>query len=251
MALLATCVMAFVFGFVGSMPLAGPIAVLAVSRATSGRFGEALRIGLGAAVAEGAYAGFAFFGFTTVLAQHAIVVPISHGTTALVLTAVGLRFVFWRPSNEADRADDGARENRYGPLLLGFSVSAFNPTLLLTWSAAVAFLYARGLHDPSAAYAIPFGLSAMAGVAVWFVALTALLERFGGKVPRAALTWAVRAMGLVLVVLGVWSGVKLVLLLEGRSPADAGVSWAGAETYREERGYPARGPLAPGRPRPL
>ncbi len=229
MALLAVCIMALVFGFVGSMPLAGPIAVLAVSRATSGKLGEGLRIGLGAAVAEGFYAGLAFFGFTTFLARHAIVVPISHGTTAVVLAAVGLRFVFWRPE---EKANDGEREAHYGPLLLGFWVSALNPTLLLTWSAAVAFLYSRGLHDPSPAYAAPFGLAAMAGVGLWFVTLVGLLKRYGGKVPRAALTWAVRTMGLVLVVLGVWSGAKLV-------------------RYLEDRGHPARVSLALDRPRPL
>ena len=75
MRLIAICVMALVFGFVGSMPLAGPIAILAVARATRGRYGEALRVGLGAAVAEGIYAGIAFWGFTTFLARHAIVVP--------------------------------------------------------------------------------------------------------------------------------------------------------------------------------
>src|SRR4051794_36506930 len=97
MRLLAICVMALSFGFLGSMPLAGPIAILAVSRASQKRYGEALRIGLGAAVAEGVYAGVAFWGFTTFLASHAIVEPISHGTTAIVLAAVGVRFVFWRP----------------------------------------------------------------------------------------------------------------------------------------------------------
>jgi threonine/homoserine/homoserine lactone efflux protein len=204
MRLLAVCVMALVFGFVGSMPLAGPIAILAVSRATRGRFGEALRIGLGAAVAEGLYAGAAFWGFTTFLGRHAIVVPISHGATAIVLVAVGARFVFWKPSEE-----EGTPENKAGTALLGFSASAVNPTLLLTWSTAVAFLYSRGLHDASPIYALPFGVCSAAGIAGWFFTLVALFKRHGQKLPRAAMTWVVRIMGLVLVGLGMWSATKL------------------------------------------
>lgn len=131
--------------------------------------------------------------------------------TALVLVAVGLRFAFWKPPKE--KAGKQTDEGKAGTALLGFSIAAINPTLLLTWSAAVAFLYSRGLHDASPAYAIPFGLSAVLGVSAWFLVLTALLRRLQGKLPRHALTWVVRAMGLVLVVLGLWSGVKLVRYL--------------------------------------
>jgi threonine/homoserine/homoserine lactone efflux protein len=204
MRLLAVCVMALLFGFVGSMPLAGPIAILVLSRATQGRFGEALRIGLGAAVAEGLYAGLAFWGFTTFLARHAIVVPISHGVTAVVLLALGVRFMFW----SAD-AGQGKPRSGAGTLFFGLSMSAINPTLLLTWSAGVAFLSSYGLRA-SPIYAVPFGLSAAAGIAAWFSVLVAQLRRYQGKVPEKALTWTVRALGLGLAALGVISGVRLV-----------------------------------------
>ncbi len=210
MAAVAVCAMAVAFGFVGSMPLAGPIAILVLSTATRRRYGEALRIGLGAAAAEGFYAGFAFWGFTTFLARHAVVVPISHGTTALVLCALGVRFVFWHPEQSTKEPTSAA-----GTVFFGFWISAINPTLLLTWSAAVAFLYSKGLKEPSAAYAIPFGVCAAAGIAAWFVLLVSLLARYGGKLPQAALTWTIRVMGLVLVGLGASSGVQLFRWLAG------------------------------------
>jgi|SRR5580658_71294 threonine/homoserine/homoserine lactone efflux protein len=197
--------MALVFGFVGSMPLAGPIAVLVISRATQRRFGEALRIGLGAALAEGLYAGFSFWGFTTFLGRHAIVVPISHGVTAAVLAALGIRFMFWKADTDHKEPKSDA-----GTLFFGFSISAINPTLLLTWSAAVAFLASYGLKGASPLYAAPFGLSAGAGIAGWFALLVALLRRYQGKVPEKALTWTVRGLGSVLALLGVGSGVRLV-----------------------------------------
>lgn len=210
MRLVAVCVMALVFGFVGSMPLAGPIAILVLSRATQSRFGEALRIGLGAAVAEALYAGFSFWGFTTFLGRHAIVVPISHGVTAVVLAALGVRFMFWKADTKPREPKSGA-----GTLFFGFSISAINPTLLLTWSAAVAFLSSYGLKAASPLYAAPFGLAAGAGIAGWFALLVALLRKYRGKVPEKALTWIVRMLGMILGLLGVGSGVRLVKWLAG------------------------------------
>jgi len=211
MGLAVICVIAAVFGFVGSMPLAGPIALMAVSRAASKRFGEAVRVGLGAAVAEGLYAGAAFFGYTSLLARRAAVVPFSRGATAVVLCAIGVRFMFWRRKTEKDE-----RENKVGTMLVGFTVSAANPTLFLTWSAAVALLYSKGLSRPSPAYAIPFGACAAAGVAGWFGTLVVILRRHGDRLPEAAFTWVVRAMGVLLAALGAWSGVDLVRWFEHR-----------------------------------
>lgn len=224
MRLLAVCLVALVFGFVGSMPLAGPISVMVVARAARKQFGEALHVGLGAAAAEAIYAGVAFFGFTTILAHHPVVVPISHGVTAVVLLALGVRFAFWKLKEKKEK------KRRSGTVLVGFTLSAVNPTLLVTWTAAVAFLYSKGLGDVSEWGAIPFGLCAGVGVGGWFAVLVALLRKYEGKMPRRALTWTVRTLGVALAGLGVWSGVQLVKWIGGdrQTPAtaDASVCWA-------------------------
>lgn len=206
MRLLAICAIALSFAFVGSMPLAGPIALMVVSHAARGRFGGALRIGFGAAVAEGIYAGVAYWGFATFLARHKTVVPISHGVSALVLAALGARFVVWKLEDEK-KAEGGAEP---GTALVGFTLAALNPTLVLTWSAAVAFVYSKGLGQTPPAYAIPFGVCVAIGVAAWFSLLVKLVRKYHGKLPRKALTWMVRILGAALVGLGVWSGVQLL-----------------------------------------
>jgi threonine/homoserine/homoserine lactone efflux protein len=206
MRLLAVCVSAFVLGFVGSVPLAGPVAVMVLSRAAQGRFREALRIGLGASVAEGLYAGAAFWGFTTLLSRNALVVPVSRGAAAIVLLALGVRFMFWRPASK-----DDSRENKAGTALLGFTVSALNPTLFITWSAAAAIVHSGsdGPGSHTQLDAVPFGAAAAAGIAAWFFVLVALVRRYEGSLPKNALAWSVRALGLCLVALGVWSAVRL------------------------------------------
>jgi threonine/homoserine/homoserine lactone efflux protein len=204
MATVAACLIAVAFGYIGSMPLAGPIAVMVVSRAARALFGQALRVGLGAAIAEGIYAGLAFWGYTSLLARHPLVLPLSHGVTTVVLVVLGFRFAVWTPMQETDR-----REHKAGTMLLGFSVSAVNPTLLVTWGAAVAFLYSKGLSGMPAIAAVPFGACAALGVAGWAATLVALLRKYEGKLPRRVLTWTVRSLGMALVGLGGWSGVQL------------------------------------------
>ena len=215
---LAICVIALAFGFFGSTPIAGPISVLVVSRAAHGEFDDARRIGIGAAIAEALYAGIAFWGFATFLSRHAFIVPLSHGTTAVLLVLLGIRFVTFVPK---DKGSGG--ENKAGSFLLGFSISALNPTLLVTWSAAVAFLYSKGLGETRWVYAIPFGLCAGAGIASWFTLLVNLLRRYHGRLPRPLLTAVVRVLGVALVALGVWSGVQLAqwLVRDRGSPKHA------------------------------
>jgi threonine/homoserine/homoserine lactone efflux protein len=209
MSLLVVSLVAFVFAFVGSLPLAGPIALLVVSNGAGARYREALRIAFGAAIAEGVYASLAFWGFATFLARHALVLPISHGITAIVLCGLGARFLFYKQKKEEEASKEG-KEPRPGSFWVGFSIAAFNPTLLATWGAVTTFLYARQLVRFTPLLAIPFGVCAAAGIAVWGLTVVALLKRFRNHLPRAALTWLVRTMGIVLIGVGAWSAVGLV-----------------------------------------
>jgi threonine/homoserine/homoserine lactone efflux protein len=205
MSFLAVSVVALVFAFVGSLPLAGPIALLVVSNGVSGRYADALRIALGAALAEGIYAFLAFWGFATFLARYRLVLPISHGVTAVILLALGLRFVFFKLKEEAPQSQD-PRPARFW---VGFSVSALNPTLLATWGAVTTFIYSKELVQLTPILAIPFGAFAAAGIALWGLMMVTLLKRYRSRLPKKLLTWTVRIMGLVLIGVAVWSGVEL------------------------------------------
>ena len=203
---LITSLIAFGFGFIGSMPLTGPVSVMVFSASIQKQYGTALRIGLGASLAEALYAAVAFWGFTRFLARHPLVLPISRVSSAVILLALGVYFARWKP---ADKAKPG-RERRLRGLMLGFSVSLLNPTLLATWSAAVAFVYARQWMAFSELAALPFGAAAGAGVAGWQVALVGLLRRYEDRFPRRTLTGVVRVMGVLLILLALWAGVEFV-----------------------------------------
>jgi threonine/homoserine/homoserine lactone efflux protein len=238
MEIVAVCAIAFAFGFFGSTPLAGPISVMVVARAARQRFKEARDIGVGAALAEAVYAGVAFWGFTSLVARHPLVVPVSQGIAAVVLATLGARFTVWSSKDTQE-----GQVARAGTWLVGFSLSAINPTLLLTWSTAVAFVYSKGLAVPSPLAAVPFGLSAGAGIAAWFVLLAALLRRLHGKLPRRGLTWTIRLLGLALIGLGAWSGVQLARWIRSPPPpAAASLCFAGCGARLSIPTSPSRRP---------
>ena len=190
----------FLFGFAGSMPPMGPISVLVISRSIEGRFRSGFSIGVGAAVAEAAYAALAFWGFSALLARYAWVVPVSHIVAALLLTALGLTLLLRRRLVQAAEP----RERSAGNLLLGFTISALNPTFLATWTAAMTVLYSTELVELSPVHAIPFALAVLAGIVSWWVVLVVLLRKYRGRFRPTTLAGAMRVMGVLLVVMGLW-----------------------------------------------
>jgi threonine/homoserine/homoserine lactone efflux protein len=214
--LIVPLVLGFVLGFVGSMPLVGPVALLVVSRAVDREFGAAVRIGIGGAVGEAIYALVAWFGFSTFLARHPIVFPISNGVAAITLFALGVAFAQFRidPRKTAE-----AREREHARALqTGFSATALNPTLLATWSVASATLHSTHWIPPKAWTALPLALGVALGIASWFSLLVAAVRRWGERFEQKTLTWIVRAMGVALIGIGVLFGVKLVQMITGARP---------------------------------
>src|SRR4051812_6624410 len=83
----------FLFGFIGSMPLAGPIAVLVFGRGLRGRFRSGMLIALGAALAESFYAFLAYWGLSRLLDAHPVLVLVSRAVAATILLGLGAFFV--------------------------------------------------------------------------------------------------------------------------------------------------------------
>lgn len=211
------CLAGFFVALLGSIPMAGPVSVLVLSRAAKKKFDEALRIAAGSAVGEAFYAGVAFFGVGALLGRHPSVVPISRAVTAVVLVGLGVRFVFWK-NEEDDEGEKKEEKNKTGPFLVGLGFTAINPTQLLTWSAATTALYAHGVLRARASLllAIPFGISACAGVLAWWTTVTLLLRKYQRKLKKSLITSVVRGVGVLLVVLGAVSGVGFVRALKNR-----------------------------------
>ena len=209
--ILLVFVIGFLFGFVGSMPVAGPVSILVLERGLSRRFRSGLYLAAGAAVAESGYAFLAFFGLTALLARYPAIAPLSHAAGALILLALGTMLIR-RRSKDATAAQ---RPATHGDAVLGFTITALNPTLIATWTAAVTTLHGTGLVRASTSLALPFAVSVCVGIVAWFAVLLALVRRFGAKMSQRTVDVAVRVMGVALLGISVWFGVKFGMWLAG------------------------------------
>jgi len=208
--LVPSLLIGIVFGFLGSMPIAGPVAAIVVSRGLEGRKRAGIHLAAGSATAETIYAFMAFWGVTSVLRRFPVLLPASRLLACAILAALGAYFAsgrakIRRPKSEAS-SPDGARN-----ALLGFTMTIANPTLIVSWTAAVGVAHSAGIVGVAARNAFPFAAGAGVGIVAWFVLLLGLLGRVRGQANTAALERAVRAMGVVLVLIAFGIGVRTLV----------------------------------------
>ncbi|MFB6372404.1 MAG: LysE family translocator, partial [Bradymonadaceae bacterium] len=167
----------FAMGFLGSIPLTGPIALLVFHRGLQGHYMRGIAVGIGGTLGESIYCALAVAGVGTLIEN----VPLARAglkfVSAMVLVAFGLYFLF-KPPGTAQPADDSVErtpETWPRDFAQGFAISAFNPILLLNWTAAVAIMYSMtGIRLDIAGSAL-FVVGATGGVATWFTLLVVIL----------------------------------------------------------------------------
>ena len=208
--MLPSLLIGFSFGFVSSMPVAGPIAILVFARGAARRYRSGAAIAAGASVAEGGYAFLAYWGFSAILARYDFVVPIGRALAAVMLIGLGIILLRrrFRPSTEDPPPERGGR-----CFLLGFTIAALNPALLGTWSVAVAALHSTKLVAFTPELAPAFAVAAGAGIACWFAVLLTLLRRYAHRLREGLLERVVHVMGVFLLGVGTWFVVQLAQFL--------------------------------------
>jgi threonine/homoserine/homoserine lactone efflux protein len=206
--MLITALIGFALGWVGSIPVAGPISALVLTRGLEGRFRAGVFIAVGGALAEGVYAFLAFYGFSTFLTTYPIIKPLSNAAGAIVLAVLGITFVRKKEEPPASKAPE--RDSDLGSFFLGASICAMNPALIATWAAVTTTLYASDAIQVTGAHAGPFALGCAAGIASWFATLLAIVRRFRGRFTAATLTKTVRVIGVALIGLGAWFAYRFV-----------------------------------------
>ena len=210
--MIVALIIGFVLSFLGSVPIAGPIAVIIVSKALEHRNRAAFFISIGASVAEAIYAYLAFWGFSTVLGRYPGLVPASRLVGACILVALGVYLVV-RKSKTPEQAKAKDKSNAVGirNVLLGFSMTIVNPTLIVTWTAAVGAAHSTGLLRMYQRDAWTFSLGVLAGINTWFATLLVLLGRFKKKATPETLDKVIHGIGVLLIVLGGIFAVRTIV----------------------------------------
>lgn len=202
---LSAALVGMLIGFIGSMPVAGPIAVLVLGRGLQNRGSNALYLALGAGIAESVYAYLAFWGFSAFLIRYPWIERVAHFSASAVFIALGVHFYRKRnaPPAQAQTSHGGDKKSFF----LGFTITALNPTLIATWTFTVSTVYSFGLVTFDAWNAVPFSLGALVGIVGWFAILITLMRRFRSNVRQRTIQRALHVMAIVLIVVGVGLGI--------------------------------------------
>ena len=189
-----------ILGFLGSMPISGPISLLVLHRGMLARYREGWAIGLGGAIPEGIYCALAILGVSAIDERFIILDFWAKVLGIVWLFAIGLYFVRSRQQHlEAGSVAKPSGPPWAGPFSLGLSISAFNPIFFFTWSATATMLYSIANLTFNIPEGIVFATSVVVGSAAWFAVLLALLRRFRERLPLWMLHTVIRGIGLALV----------------------------------------------------
>lgn len=209
MAIVVALLVGLCAGFVGSIPIAGPVAVLVLETGLRNKRSDALQIAVGAALAEGICAALAFIGVTSLLSRFPSVLSVERVVGAAVLVMVGVYFVVRKPKAE-DSPQSKPSPRKW---LLGLSITGLNPTILVTWTAVIAALHGAGLLSFQLVHAIPFAVGVTCGVILWFTVLIAIVRKLGKRLSPSTTQHIVHGMGYVLIAAGTVMSVRSVVLL--------------------------------------
>ncbi len=152
--LITISIVAFIAGFLLSMPIAGPISILITSNALKGRMRYCTLATIGASFGDFVYVFIAVFGLTKLYSLYKPIIPYTLIVGAIFLIYLGIKIV--RTKINIESLDDKnalinkkVNEER-GGFLSGFLLNFLNPTLFMGWLTSsfiiISFVSSMGFN---------------------------------------------------------------------------------------------------------
>lgn len=157
------------------------------------------RMAIGGAIPELLYAGLAFQFSDMALGLLGLDRAGVGLLVGSILIGIGLYFlILFKPRFEPERVNTKVSGVRKG-LLLGLA----NPQLLLFWSGMKLSLTSFGFTDAGSLELVAFAFGAFVGAVVLLLQLVRVAKRAVEKFKPATLRWMFRAVGMLLILVGV------------------------------------------------
>jgi threonine/homoserine/homoserine lactone efflux protein len=193
-------------GWLGSMPLAGPVSALVVKRGLSGHARHGFALAAGAALAETGWCAGALLGYGALFDRWYWLRPAAGAVGGALVLVFGLRLLLGRRGEAPPpHLPPAPRRGWFGEIVLGFSLVVVNPGVLLSWAGVLAALHAVGLEPASQQTRLQFAAGVPAGIVAWFALLLWLLRHAGSRLGRTLLPRALRLLGALLCAAGLWA----------------------------------------------
>jgi threonine/homoserine/homoserine lactone efflux protein len=177
------------------MPLSGPIALIVFRSSLKGSFGAALRVVIGAAIAEAIYCALATFGYVKIIATYPFLAKYIRYIGATLLIVLGIIFMFQKVHLE-DANDEGPPKKEIG-WLSGFLIAILNPTLFLTWGSATSTIFSW-FNSVSLLDMVLFPIAAGLGIVAWFSILLEVLKKFRARIGEKFGFYAIRIAAVIM-----------------------------------------------------
>lgn len=182
------------------MPVTGPVALVVFRSSLRGNFSTAIRIVIGAAIAEVIYCALATFGYVQIVSSYPFIAKHIRYVGAAFLFVLGIVFMFQKV--HVSDAEISPVERRRVGFISGFAISILNPTLFLTWGSATSTIFswfgAISVWDM-----IFFPLAAGLGIISWFAILLEILKKYRAKIGEKVGFYAIRGAAVLMLVSGV------------------------------------------------
>src|ERR1043166_3267277 len=182
----------------------GPMSMLCMQRTLQQGWQSGLTFGAGIAAADGTYAALPALGVTAVsTALLAGIVWIKLAGSAILLY-LGIRIALARPAQQQAAA---ARIPACRSFVTGYALTVTNPPTLLFFAS----LFASIASLASDSQALVFSAGVFAGSLLWWIILTAVVQRGKHRLTSVVLLWVNRICGAALIVFACYAAAGLAI----------------------------------------
>ena len=197
------------FGFFGAIPVAGPIAALALKYGLKYQYRKARLLAAGSGLAEAIYVLLAFMGYTFLIQSIPHLERISSLLAGTLLVGLGFYFLFTKTSKwVSDPPPKHLKEGGKHAFLIGYGIAIMNPALIATWTTVISTLHGLNPFPYTTPNAVVFSLGVWLGIVLWFSLMLQLMKKNRHRFQTHWIKSILLSMGVLLVILGVMTLLK-------------------------------------------
>jgi threonine/homoserine/homoserine lactone efflux protein len=191
-------------GFISAIPVAGPVSAFIFSYGMKGKFSQARFTALGAGLGEAIYCFLAFWGFTALFAEHENLIRGTQFVAAALLAVLGVYFFRSKRMREVKDPKPGSKRKTQRAFLIGLGMSAANPSLIATWTAAATSIHSFHPFRFTILNEALFSVGVWAGIYGWFTLSLRLMKRFRERIRDKFVDRMLKGIGILLIGLAGW-----------------------------------------------
>ncbi|MDO8508222.1 MAG: LysE family transporter [Nanoarchaeota archaeon] len=202
MKFLIISISAFLIGFLATIIATGPVTFLVFRNSLLGRYNRAVAMVFGSSLMESIYCILALSVVSSLFLESARIQLLSRTISAIILFSIGIYLYKTDIIKDISRGvRQLTKKEKTRSFLAGFILVAINPTIILTWSAAITALISFKIARVHSLIEILFFAGfATLGMISGGLSMILLIKYFKMKFPKEMLNKVLKFIGALLVI---------------------------------------------------